>query len=191
MGLSYVSIDNARLNLESEVGNKSFDDIVMEAIDKWEEKLSIINIEGSTDEDKVIFYSSLYRSFQMPTIFNDVNGEYIGFDKKIHMASDFTYYTDLSLWDTFRTIHPLFKLIAKNQQRDMLVSLVKMAEQGGVLPRWPSGNGYTGSMLGSPADITIAESYLKGIKDFDVDFAYEKMKANALNLNNKSNQKVN
>jgi len=116
----------------------------------------------------------------MPTIFNDVNGEYLGFDNKVHRANGFTYYTDLSLWDTFRTIHPLFTLIAKDYQRDMLVSLVQMAREGGWLPRWPSGNGYTGSMLGTPADITVADSYLKGITDFDVDLAFEKMKETAL-----------
>jgi len=180
LGISHVSIDNARLNLESEVGNSSFDKILKKAITKWEEKLSIIKIDGGSDEDRSIFYSALYRSFQMPTIFNDVNGEFLGFDKKIHTTTDYTYYTDLSLWDTFRTIHPLYTLIAKDYQRDMLVSLVKMAEQGGGLPRWPSGNGYTGSMLGSPADITIAGSYQKGIKDFDVNIAYGKMKAVAL-----------
>ena len=179
LGISHVSIDNARLNLEKEAGNKSFNEILQEAIAKWEDKLSIIKIDNDSD-DKVIFYSALYRSFQMPTIFNDVNGEYIGFDKKIHTAAGFNYYTDLSLWDTFRTIHPLFTLIAKDYQRDMLVSLVQMAKQGGWLPRWPSGNGYTGSMLGSPADITIAGSYLKGIKNFDVDLSYEKMKETAL-----------
>lgn len=180
LGISHVSIDNARLNLETEVGNNMFDEILENSISKWEEKLSIIKIDGASDKDKTIFYSALYRSFQMPTIFNDVNGEYFGFDKQVHTATDFNYYTDLSLWDTFRTIHPLYTLIAKEYQRDMLMSLVKMAEQGGGLPRWPSGNGYTGSMLGSPADITIAGSYQKGIKDFDVNLTYEKMKEVAL-----------
>ncbi len=180
VGISYVSIDNARLNLESEVGDNSFDDILQNAVAKWEGKLSIIKIDGCTDDERVIFYSSLYRSFQMPTIFNDVNGEYIGFDNQIHRATGFTYYTDLSLWDTFRTIHPLFTLIARDYQSDMLVSLVQMAKEGGWLPRWPSGNGYTGSMLGTPADMTIADSYLKGIRNFDVNLAFEKMKETAL-----------
>jgi predicted alpha-1,2-mannosidase len=180
VGISYVSIKNARLNLESEVGNQSFDEIVEKAQSKWERKLSLIKVNGGSKTDHIIFYSALYRSFQMPTIFNDVNGEYLGFDNNIHQVTDFNYYTDLSLWDTFRTIHPLFNLIAKNEQRDMMVSLIQMARHGGSLPRWPSGNGYTGSMLGSPADITIAEAYLKGIKDFDVEFAYKKMKELAL-----------
>ena len=124
----------------------------------------------------------------MPTLYNDVNGNYIGFDNQIHRASGFNYYTDLSLWDTFRTIHPLFNLIAKEEQRDMMVSLVQMAKQGGSLPRWPSGNGYTGSMLGSPADMTLTEAYLKGIRDFDVDFAYQTMKAVALGPTKKGSE---
>jgi len=180
VGISYVSIKNAKLNLESEVGNQSFDEIVEKAQAKWERKLSLVKINGGSKTDHIIFYSALYRSFQMPTVFNDVNGDYLGFDNNIHQVTDFNYYTDLSLWDTFRTIHPLFNLIAKEEQRDMMVSLIQMARHGGSLPRWPSGNGYTGSMLGSPADITITEAYLKGIKDFDVEFAYKKMKEVAL-----------
>ncbi len=180
VGISHISIENARLNLETEADSLAFDEVLQSAIQKWEEKLDLIEIEGGSDKDKTIFYSALYRCFQMPTIFNDVNGEYFGFDKQVHQVTDFNYYTDLSLWDTFRTLHPLYILIANDYQRDMLVSLVKMAEQGGALPRWPSGNGYTGSMLGSPADMVVAESYLKGIMDFDVELAYEKIKAVAL-----------
>jgi len=180
VGISYVSLANARLNLQNEVADQSFEDIVQKAKLAWENKLNLIKIEGGSEEEKKIFYSALYRSFQMPTLYNDVNGEYKGFDNKIHQATDFNYYTDLSLWDTFRTIHPLFNLIAKDEQRDMMVSLIQMAKQGGSFPRWPSGNGYTGSMLGSPADMTITEAYLKGIKNFDVDFAFETMKKIAL-----------
>lgn len=188
VGISYVSIENARLNLESEVGNLSFDETVENAKAKWEGKFSLIKINGGSENDRKIFYSALYRSFQMPTIYNDVNGDYIGFDKKIHQTTDFSYYTDLSLWDTFRTIHPLFNLIARDEQRDMMVSLIQMAKQGGSLPRWPSGNGYTGSMLGSPADITITEAYLKGIKNLDIGFAFETMKAVALEPTKKGSE---
>ena len=113
-------------------------------------------------------------------MFQDVNGEYFGFDRQNHVAAGFNYYTDMSLWDTFRTVHPLYNLIARPEQRDMIVSLVKMAEQGGYLPRWPSGGGYTGSMFGSPADMMITESYLKGIRDFDVETAYRFMRKTSL-----------
>lgn len=180
LGISYVSIKNARTNLDFEAGGSSFKDLVSKAQQAWEEKLSLIKIEGGTEEQKKIFYTALYHSFQMPTLFNDVNGDYMGFDKKVHQTTDYRYFTDLSLWDTFRTIHPLFTLIAPKDQRDMMVSLVKMCEQGGVLPRWPSGYGYTGSMIGASADIVIAESYQKGIRNFDVETAYQAMRKAAL-----------
>ncbi|MBV5267983.1 MAG: glycoside hydrolase family 92 protein, partial [Burkholderiaceae bacterium] len=168
-----MSRANARQNLETETGGKSFEVLVEAAKTGWEEKLALIVPETDLEKDKTIFYTALYRSFQMPTLFQDVNGEYTGFDKKVHRTEGFNYYTDLSLWDTFRTLHPLYMLIAPREQRDMLVSLVKMKEQGGYLPRWPSGCGYTGSMLGSPADMVISESWQKGIRDFDVKSAYE------------------
>jgi predicted alpha-1,2-mannosidase len=182
MGISYVSVENARLNREAETDNIGFDEVLAGAQKKWEDKLSVIRIEGGTDDQRKIFYTALYHSLQMPTNFNDVNGDYIGFDKKIHKTVNFRYYTDLSLWDTFRTIHPLFTIICPVEQRDMMISLVKMCEQGGVLPRWPSGCGYTGSMLGSSADIVIAESYLKGIRGFDAETAYIAMKKAALGI---------
>ncbi|MEA1876069.1 MAG: GH92 family glycosyl hydrolase [Bacteroidota bacterium] len=180
LAISYVSIDNARANLDAEAGNKHFDEVLAEAQEAWEDRLSLIKIDGATRSQKTIFYTALYRSFQMPTIFNDINGEYIGFDKQVHKVTDFQYFTDLSLWDTFRTLHPLYNIIARDDQQDMMVSLVKMTEEGGWLPRWPSGNGYTGSMLGTPSDITIAEAWLKGIRNFDIEYAYEAMRKIAL-----------
>lgn len=181
LAISYVSIENARENLEAETAGLSFEDIVRQAQESWNEKLSLIEIDGAGEEQKTIFYTALYRCFQMPTLFNDVDGEYVGFDKQVHRAEGFRYFTDISLWDTFRTTHPLYALVAPQDQRDMVVSLTKMAEQGGGwLPRWPSGEGYTNSMLGTPADIVVAESWLKGIRDFDVDKAYEAMKRTAL-----------
>ncbi len=180
LAISYVSIENARTNLQMEAVAKDFDQVLAEAQRAWEERLSSIRIEGGTDAQKEIFYTALFRVFQMPTVFNDANGDYLGFDRQVHEASGFQYFTDLSLWDTFRTVHPLYTLIAPRDQRDMLVSLVKMLEQGGWLPRWPSGHGYSNSMLGTPADIVIAEAYLKGIRDFDVAEAYQAMRRTAL-----------
>ena len=179
LAISHVSIENARANLESEATG-SFDLLAAQAQQKWEERLSLVRVEGGSDSQKRIFYTALYRVFQMPTVFNDANGEYLGFDRKVHPAAGFQYYTDLSLWDTFRTVHPLYTLLAPKDQRDMMVSLTKMLEQGGWLPRWPAGHGYSNSMLGTPADIVIAESYLKGIRDFDVQAAYRSMRLTAL-----------
>lgn len=180
LAISHISIENAWENMEAEVGEKTFKEELNQATQTWEDRLSSIEIKGGSKEQQRIFYTALFRSLQMPTRFNDVDGKYIGFDKAIHEADSFQYYTDMSIWDTFRTAHPLYTLIASDDQRDMIRSLIKMAKQGGWLPRWPSGNGYTNSMLGSAADIVISEAYQKGIRDFDVDFAYENMKEIAL-----------
>ena len=182
VGMSYVSVANARANLDHEAGDADFDQIVTKAVQEWEETLSRIRVTGGTQKQRMIFRTALYRAFQMPTIFSDVNGDYLGFDGQVHQAQGFDYYTDMSLWDTFRTVHPLYNLIAPREQRDMLVSLIKMAEQGGgvSLPRWPAGGGESNSMFGTPADIVVTESYLKGIRDFDVQAAYRIMRKAAL-----------
>jgi len=183
LAISYVSVENARQNLNTESSGIKFESILTENQKAWENKLSHIQIDGGTPEQRKMFYTALYRSMQMPTIFNDVNGDFIGFDKKIHKAEGFRYFTDLSLWDTFRSAHPLYSLIQPKAQRDMMVSLVEMSKHGGgKLPRWPSGHGYTGSMLGASADIVIAESYLKGIRDFDIETAYQAMRKDALDI---------
>ncbi|NQU53534.1 MAG: glycoside hydrolase family 92 protein, partial [Bacteroidetes bacterium] len=183
LGISYVSLENARINLETEAGDKNFKDILNKTQNAWDENLALITIEGGTKEQQNTFYTALYHSLQMPTVFNDVNGDFIGFDKKIHKTEGYRYFTDLSLWDTFRSVHPLYTLIKPKDQRDMMVSLVEMSKHGGgKLPRWPSGAGYTGSMLGASADIVLTEAYLKGITDFDVETAYTAMRNVALDI---------
>lgn len=177
VGLSFVSVENAILNLNEEAGNLSFDEVREKADAEWNERLSSISIDSKDKEIKTVFYTALYHSMIMPTDFTDVNGEYLGFDKEVHVADGYTYRTDMSLWDTCRTTHPLYTLIAQDVQTDCLNSLVEMAKAGGSgLPRWPMGAGYTSSMIGDTANIVITESYLKGITDFDVDAAFEYMK---------------
>lgn len=179
IGISFVSEENAMLNLKAETENLTldFDDVRENAAAEWEKALSVIKIDSDDKEIKTNFYTALYHSMIMPTDFTDVNGEYLGFDKQVHVAEGYTYRTDMSLWDTCRTTHPLYTLIAQDIQLDCLKSLVEMSKAGtGVLPRWPMGAGYTGSMIGDTASIVIAESYLKGITDFDVETAYEAMK---------------
>lgn len=180
VGISYVSIANARANLEAEAAGRNFDALAKKASDTWEGRLGCIRVKGGTDEQRRVFYTALYRAFQMPTTFCDVNGEYMGFDRKVHKADGFTYYTDFSLWDTFRTVHPLYNLVARGEQRDMMRSLVEMAKAGGCLPRWPSGCGYTNCMFGTPADIAVTEAYLKGVRDFDIETAYAAMRQTGL-----------
>lgn len=181
MAISYVSLANAKANLDVETSQKTFDQVLTEAKDSWEKRLAVIKITGGTEEQKRVFYTALYRAFQMPTMFTDVNGEYKGFDQAIHKAEGFKYYTDFSLWDTFRAVHPLYNLIARKDERDMMVSLVEMAKAGGCLPRWPCMCGYTNCMFGTPADVAVSEAYLKGIRDFDIETAYKSMRQVAFN----------
>ena len=186
IGISYVSEENALLNLNEETKGVDFDGVYKNAVNEWENRLSSVKINAN-DDIKTIFYTALYHAMIMPTDFTDVNGEYLGFDKKAHKADGFTYRTDMSLWDTCRTTHPLYTLIAQDIQTDCLNSLVNMAQQGGGnLPRWPMGAGYSGSMFGDSANIVIAESYLKGITDFDVKAAYEAMKYSSENETSRS-----
>ena len=186
IGISYVSEENALLNLNEETKGVDFDGVYKNAVNEWENRLSSVKINAN-DDIKTIFYTALYHAMIMPTDFTDINGEYLGFDKKAHKAEGFTYRTDMSLWDTCRTTHPLYTLIAQDIQTDCLNSLVNMAQQGGGnLPRWPMGAGYSGSMFGDSANIVIAESYLKGITDFDVKAAYEAMKYSSENETSRS-----
>ncbi len=172
VGISFVSKENALENLIAETDGLTFDDVRKNALADWENALSVIDMKSDDDEIMTVFYTALYHSMIMPTNFTDVNGEYLGFDKKVHTAEGYTYRTDMSLWDTSRTTHSLYTLIAPEIQYDCLHSLVEMAKAGGALPRWPMGAGYAGSMLGDPANIVITESYLKGFTDFDVETAY-------------------
>lgn len=185
VGISFVSNENALLNLETEVGEKSFDEVRKEALAQWENELSLIKIDSDDEELKTIFYTALYRTMIMPSDVTDVNGEYLGFDKEVHTAEGFTYRTDMSLWDTVRNTHSLYTLIQAEVQNDCLNSLVEMTKAGGAVPRWPQGAGYSGSMIGDPANIMITESYLKGFTDFDVQTLYEYMKKSSDDTVNK------
>ena len=176
VGISFISTENALENLLAETAGLTFNDVRKNALEDWEKSLSVIDIESEDEDIKKIFYTALYHSMIMPTNFTDVNGEYLGFDKEVHTADGFTYRSDMSLWDTVRTTHSLYTLIAPEIQTDCLKSLVEMAKTGGALPRWPMGAGYAGSMLGDPANVVITESYLKGFTDFDVEAAYSYMK---------------
>ncbi|MBQ6019881.1 MAG: GH92 family glycosyl hydrolase [Clostridia bacterium] len=175
--ISFVSPENAKENLASEVGDADFDAVRDAASALWADRLSAIEIDAD-GETKEVFYTALYHAMLMPTDFTDANGEYRGFDGETHTAEGFTYRTDLSLWDTCRNAHALYTLIAPDVQTDSVESLLQMADQGGRLPRWPMGSGYSGSMFGNPANIVLTESYLKGLS-FDAEKALSYMKASA------------
>lgn len=187
VGISFVSAENALLNLEEETGNLDFDGVVAKTVNNWESHLLKIDANSTDADVMTTFYTALYHTMIMPTDFTDVNGEYLGFDKETHTADGYTYRSDMSLWDTVRNTHSLYTLIEHEVQNDCLNSLVDMAAQGeGNLPRWPQGAGYASSMFGDSANIMIAESYIKGFTDFDVEAAYEFMKYSSENATDKA-----
>lgn len=180
VGISYTSIENARKNLETEVARRSFDEVRTEAHDKWNEALGKIRVEGGTDEDKIIFYTGLYHALLHPNVLSDVNGEYPAMESgATGLAVDYNRYTVFSLWDTYRNVHQLLTLLYPDVQTDMIRSMVAMSKEWGWLPRWELYSRETFTMEGDPAIPVIVDSYLKGLRDFDVQAAYEAMKRSA------------
>lgn len=172
LAIATTDADGARRNLDAELASGTFADHRAAAEEAWRALLSRVRVRGGTDRQRRIFHTALYHSAIMPSRHDDVDGRYRGLDLQIHTA-DHPYYSDLSLWDTFRTLHPWYALAWPEVQRDVVRSLLRMTADGGTLPRWPLAHAYTGGMLGSPAVQVIAESWLKGIQDFDVEAAWE------------------
>jgi predicted alpha-1,2-mannosidase len=175
IGVSYVSIENARENLEKETGNKNFDAVYKETYNQWNEELSKIMVEGGSYQDKVIFYTALYHTLIHPNTLNDINGEYPKIKRTTIGKTTGTRYTVFSLWDTYRNMHPLTSLIYPKQQSDMIKSMLEMYDENGWLPKWELNSTETFTMVGDPASIVIVDAYLKGIQDFDIYKAYHAM----------------
>ncbi|MCO4744901.1 MAG: GH92 family glycosyl hydrolase [Proteobacteria bacterium] len=172
VAISYVDTDGALANLEAEQSDWDMDAALEASVESWREEMGNVRVRGGTDDERVIFHSALYRAYHMPMIHSDVDGRYRGMDDAIHSV-DYTMYSTFSLWDTFRTQHPWLILARPDRQVDMANSLVQMAKDGGSLPRWPMTHGYTGGMVGTPADQVFAETWLKGLQTgWDVDGAW-------------------
>ena len=179
MGVSFVSMENARENLDKEQQSKSFDEIYADARKEWNDDLGRIRVSGGTDEQKTVFYTALYHALIHPSIVSDINGEYPQMESGLTAKSDHTRYTIFSLWDTYRNLHQLLTLVYPERQTDMLRSMIGMYKEWGWLPRWELFGRETYTMEGDPAAIVIADSYVKGLRDFDVATAYEAMKKSA------------
>jgi predicted alpha-1,2-mannosidase len=168
VGLSFTSVRAAGQNLEAEWGAGDFDSLRDATASRWREALGRVRVWGGSERDRTIFHTALYRCLLMPHLLSDADGSYIGFDGHLHVDPGEPFYSDMSLWDTYRTLHPLLGLAWPEAQQDFASSLVRMAEQGGYLPRWPLNRGYGQAMVGDPADIVLAETWLKGLEDWDV-----------------------
>ncbi|SKB45983.1 alpha-1,2-mannosidase, putative [Salegentibacter holothuriorum] len=174
VALSSVSIENARENMDGDA-NFNFNTTKKEANESWEKALSDIIVESPTDSLKTIFYSALYHTKLAPVIFSDKNGEFRLQNDSI-VQKDFTTYSTLSLWDTFRAQNPLLTLTNPEITADIVNSMLVYYEESGSLPVWTLYGNETNTMTGYHSVPVIVEAYFKGIKGFDVEKAYEALK---------------
>jgi len=161
VGLSAVSIENAKENLAKENPGWDFYGIARNAWKAWGDELEKIQIETDNEDDRTVFYTALYHTMVAPSVFCDVNRQYRGADGKVH-EGDFTNYTTLSLWDTYRAAHPLQTLIHREKQQDMAQTFLHIAEQQGKLPVWHLMGNETDCMVGNPGVPVLADLVLKG-----------------------------
>lgn len=169
VGISFVSVANAALNLDAELPGDGFDFDGLRARTRsdWEDALDAITVEGGTLDQRIAFRTALYHAQHHPNLFSDVNGQYLGHDGAVHWAPH-PYYTNFSLWDTYRGEMQLLALIAPERFKDMMRSLSLMATQGGRLPRWALMNRNPDYMVGEPALITLADAYCRDLVPADV-----------------------
>jgi predicted alpha-1,2-mannosidase len=175
VAISYVSVANARMNLAKEIPGWDFDAVRAAARAKWNLDLSRIALEGGTPQERRTLYTALYHALLHPNIFNDANGQYIGFDAKLHEARGFNIYANYSGWDIYRCEMQLLAMLFPKAASDMAHSLVLDAEQGGGLPLWPAANNETCQMVGNPSSPIIADVYAFGARDFDAHTALAAM----------------
>lgn len=180
VAISYVSIENARENLRRDNNGRNFDQVLSDTRSEWNEYLGKIKVTGNTDRMKQ-FYTHFYHALIHPSVFSDVNGEYMGADWNVHKVSaGHDYYSIFSAWDTYRTQCQLLAMLYPDESSDMMQSLVDFAEQSGGYGRWILANIETGVMHGDPTPIIISNSYAFGARNFDIAKAYEYMRKGAL-----------
>ena len=179
IGISAVDIEGAKKNLEAEIGNQTFEQVKKTAQEFWEKQLEKIVLEDTNEDNKTNFYTSLYHVSIAPNLYQDVDGRYRGMDLKIHETKDFDYYTVFSLWDTYRAAHPLYTIIEQDRTNDFINTFLAKYDEGGIMPIWDLAGNYTHCMIGYHAVPVIADAYLKGIKNYDVEKAFTAMKHSA------------
>ncbi len=182
IGTSFTSAEEARKNLDAEIPDWDFVAVREASEDAWNRHLGKVYVDGGTPEERRRFYTAFYHASLLPRLFSDAGGAYPGFAGTADgQLEDGAYYSDFSVWDTYRAVHPLLTLVDPVRTRDMVRSLVDNAGRGGWLPIFPAWNSYTAAMIGDHVPAIIVDAYAKGIVDFDVDAAYRAMRQNAFN----------
>lgn len=179
IGISFIDEKQAKDNLNREANEKSFDDIKNESYKIWSNELNKITVEGGTERQKRIFYTSLYRCMERMINTSEYGRYFSGFDGKVHNDNGQPFYTDDWLWDTYRALHPLLLLLNPSQQADMVQSYIRSYEQGRWMPGFPQFFGEYPAMIGFHSAALVWDTYLKGAKNFNLDKAYEGLRKNA------------
>ena len=181
IGTSFSSLEGAKKNLEKEIGEKKFTDILTAAKQTWEIALAKLSVTTIVEKDKRIFYTAFYHAMQHPRLYNDVDGNYPPFSGKggLKNSGSRNYYDDFSMWDIYRAQLPLFELLDTGKTNDFVQSIILKGQQGGWLPIFPCWNSYTAAMIGDHGTAFIASAYNKGIRNYDVAAAYTLMRKNA------------
>lgn len=180
VGISPVSAENALENVTAEIPDWDFEKVVKDADEQWNKELSKLTVETSTPAEKKIFYTAMYHTMINPSLFNDHNGDYRGTDGKVYKKAPFANYSVFSTWDTYRAAQPLFILTQPERVSDMVNSMLAISDQQGMLPIWHLMGNETGTMPGVSSHQIVAEAYLKGIKGFDAQRAFEALKKSSV-----------
>lgn len=179
VGVSFVSIANARENLNKEQKGFNFDATAKEAHDQWASTLDKVTVEGGTEQQRRVFYTALYHSQIHPTILQDVNGEYPKMESSENGKTSGNRYTVFSLWDTYRNLSQLETLLYPDRQVDMINSMIDMYREWGWMPKWELFSRETWTMEGDPAIPYIADAYMRGLRGFDIETAYKAFRTSA------------
>ncbi len=175
VSLSAVDSQGAKTNMESEIPGWGFDEVHKKGVALWNSELSKISVKGGSKKQMTVFYSALYHTMVQPNIFMDSDGRYRGIDREIHTADGFTNYTIFSLWDTYRTWHPLMTIIDQKRSADYIRTMLNIYEKGGLLPIWELAGNETYCMLGNHSISVITDAWIKGIRNFDANLALKAM----------------
>jgi predicted alpha-1,2-mannosidase len=175
VGISAVDQTGALRNLDTELPTRDFDKVVADADSIWNSELGKIEVKGGSKQDRRVFYTALYHAMIAPNLWSDVDGRYRGMDMKIHHDEGSPQYTVFSLWDTYRTLHPLLTIIDQKRTSEFIRSFLRHYQQGGRLPVWELAANETDCMIGYHSVSVIADAYMKGIRDFDAELALEAM----------------
>ncbi len=173
IGMSLTDLDHARANLDAEAADLDFDRVRREGEAQWESLLGRVTASARGDAALRTLYTSVYHTLLIPMLPSYSDGTYRGVYRAVHHAEGFRYYSDLSFWDTFRTEHPWLTLVYPEYQRDFVRSLLAMADVLGYFPRWPLATGETGGMLGDCGALMVADTWLRGLRDYDAAHAWE------------------